>query len=378
MLDLNKKKLLLIFLGLIILYSVWLSIGLFSFKTYTGAEREKYPLEAEGAYHLHTQFSDGRKSIDDIVEIAAQEDLDFIILTDHGSPNLESYKSQGWKEGVLVLAGSELSVSRGHLVALGFDRPSQNFSPTAEHAVYEIERERGFSIIAHPYSKTIWSWGEYVGYSGIEIMNADSMLRKDLWISLPYLPALLFNSKYVLLQMLDNPKRNLWKWDELNRDHRVNSYFSTDAHLFYKPLLDLFHLHLLLQAPLSEDFSTAKDQVYEALRNGKFYNSIHAAAHGKGFRFWAEKGKEKISMGSITSTDSPVTFHIQAPFSFKTEARLIRNGEIISRSSDEAFSSTASQPGTYRVEVFLKERTPLGKNIPWIVSNPIFLKEASK
>ena len=92
----NKKKLLLIFLGLVFFYIVWLSIGLFSFKTHTGSEHEKYALEAEGVYHLHTQFSDGRKSIDDIVEIAAQEDLDFIILTDHGSPNLESYKSQGW------------------------------------------------------------------------------------------------------------------------------------------------------------------------------------------------------------------------------------------------------------------------------------------
>ena len=279
---------------------------------------------------------------------------------------------------MLVLAGSELSVSRGHLVALGFDLPSKNFSPTAEHAVYEIERERGFSIIAHPYSKTIWSWGEYVGYSGIEIMNADSMLRKDVWISLPYLPALLFNPKYVFLQMLDNPKRNLWKWDELNRDHCVYSYFSTDAHLLYKPLLDLFHLHLLLQAPLSEDFSTAQDQVYKALRNGRFYNSVHAAAQGRGFRFWGEQGGVRIPMGNVITPDSPVNLNIQALFSFDTEAHLIRNGEIISRSSEKTFSHTVSQPGTYRVEVFLRERTPLGKNIPWIVSNPIFLKEASK
>ena len=373
----KKKKILIILLAFFLLYILWLSFNLLFFKTYRGDELKEYPLEAEGVYHIHSIHSDGKKNVEEIAKLASQASLDFIILTDHGSPNRESYASQGWKEGVLVLAGTEISVSRGHLVALGFNLPARKFSLETEHAVYEIEGVGGFSIIAHPYSKTQWSWGEFVGYSGIEIMNADSMLRKDILVSLPYLPALLLKPKYFLLKIVDSPDRNLRKWDELNILHPIYGYLSVDAHLLYRPLFDSFHLHLLLQCPLSEDFDQASQQIFEALKEGRFYNSIHAAAHGQGFRFWGEKGAEIINMGSEAILDSPVTIHVQDPFPFATEKHLIHNGKDIFSSSEENVSYTASQPGVYRVEVYLKERSPLRKNIPWIISNPIFLREVN-
>jgi len=374
---LKKKKFLFIILTVFFLYTLWLGVSLLTFKTYKNPGIKDYPLEIEGVYHIHTQFSDGTKDVDEIAKLASQAFLDFIILTDHGSPNRESYASQGWKEGVLVLAGTEISVSRGHLVALGFNLPSRKFSLETEHSVYEINGAGGFSIIAHPYSKTRWSWGEFVNYSGIEIMNADSMLRKDIFVSLLSLPALLLKPKYFLLKIVDSPDRNLRKWDELNIIRPIYAYFSVDAHLLYRPLFDSFHLHLLLQRPLSEDFNQASQQTFEALRKGRFYNSIHAAAHGQGFRFWGEKGAKIINMGSEAILDSPISIHMQAPFPFSKEIHLIHNGKNIYSSTQNNASYRAEQPGTYRVEVFLKERSPLRKNIPWIVSNPIFLREVN-
>ena len=371
----KKKKILLFLLALFLLYTVWLSFNVLRFKTYKDPAVKASPLEVEGAYHMHTTFSDGTKSLDEIVKLASLASLDFIILTDHGSPNRESYSSQGWKEGVLVLAGSELSVSRGHLVALDFELPSSNFSPYAEQAVHEIAKSGGFSIIAHPYSKTMWSWGEFVGYSGIEIINADTMLRKDLFLSLPFLPALLIKSEYALLKILDSPHRNLRKWDEMSKLYPVYGYFSLDSHRLYRPLFGYLRLHVLLEIPLSEDFKTASKQVYEALRKGRFYNSIHAAAHAHGFRFWGEKEQEVMPMGSTILSNSPVTLHIKAPFPFAREIHLIHNGKSLFSSTEEKTSYKASQPGTYRVEVYLRARSPLGKKIPWIISNPIFLRE---
>jgi len=375
---LKKKKILLILLALFLLYTLWLSFNLLRFKTYKDPAVKASPLEVEGVYHMHTTFSDGTKSLDEIAKLTSLASLDFIILTDHGSPNIESYSSQGWKEGVLVLAGSELSVSRGHLVALGFKLPSRRFSQNAEQAVYEIAKAGGFSIIAHPYSKTIWSWGEFVGYSGIEIINGDTMLRKDLFISLPHLPALWIKPDYALLKILDSPHRNLRKWDEMSKLYPVYGYFSLDAHRLYRPLLGYIRLHVLLEIPLSEDFETASKQVFEALRRGRFYNSIHAAAHAHGFRFWGEKEEKIMAMGSTVLLDSPVILHTKAPFPFAREIHLIHNGKSIFQSTEENSSYKATHPGTYRVEVYLKERSPMGKNIPWIVSNPIFLREDKK
>lgn len=375
---LKKRKILFILGAIFLLYVFWLSFNILTFKSYKSAKLKESPQEIEGVYHLHTIHSDGRKTPVEIAKLASQASLDFIILTDHGRPNRDSYASQGWEEGVLVLAGSELSVSRGHLVALGFELPSGYFPQKTEDSAYMIEGTGGFSIIAHPYSKTQWSWGEYINYSGIEIINANSMLRTDVLLSLPYLPTFLLKPKYFLLKILDIPYRNLRKWDELNTQHTVYGYFSVDAHLLYRPLLDTFHLHLLLQRPLSENFNQASQQAFEALRKGRFYNCVHAAAHGQGFRFWGEKGTETIPMGSTTSLDSPLTLHIQAPFSFAAEIHLIHNGKSIYNSTEENVSYEVSEPGTYRVEVYLKERSPLRKNIPWIISNPIFLREDKK
>ena len=370
-----KKRIFFIILALILLYSLWLSFNILRFKTYESPASEASPLEMQGVYHIHTNFSDGRKSPDEIARLASKAGLNFIILVDHGSPNRESYASQGWRHGVLVLAGSELSASRGHLVGLDFKLPSHNFSQDTEDAVYEIIAAGGFSVIAHPYSKVQWSWGEYAGYAGIEIMDADTMLRKDFLLSLPHLPALFLKPGYALLKVIDSPQRTLRKWDELNKNYTVYGYFSADAHLLYRPLLDFLRLHLLLDTPLSSDFEEARRQVFEALRSGRFYNSIHAAAQAEGFRFWAERGKEVIPMGGTALFESGLTFHVRAPFPFATDIHLIHDGKSIFHSNEETASFEVKQLGVYRVEVYLKEKSPLEKEIPWIISNPIFLRE---
>jgi len=233
----------------------------------------------------------------------------------------------------------------------------------------------GFSVIAHPYSKVQWSWGENIGYSGIEIVNANFMLKEDLLFSVPYLPALLIKPSYTLLKILDSPQRGLRKWDEFSKMYSIYGYFSADAHLLYRPLLNFLRLHIILDAPISSDFDTARRQVFEALRSGRFYNSIHAAARAEGFRFWAERGKEVIPMGGTALFESGLTFHVQAPFPFAKDIHLIQDGKSIFHSTEENISFEVKQPGVYRVEVYLKERSPLEKEIPWIVSNPIFLRE---
>ena len=373
----KKKKILLLLLGLIVVYSIWLGIGIVRFRTYAGPEIETALPEIQGAYHIHTVHSDGRKTPEKIAELAGLASLDFIILIDHGAPNLESLETAGWKNGILVLAGSELSVSRGHLVALGFKPPSTPFSQNAEKAAYEIKALDGFSIIAHPYSKVSWSWGEPIGYNGLEIINANTMLKYNLFRMIPLLPSLLVKPEYTLLKMLKRPDKNLKKWDELNNSHPTFGFFSVDAHLLYKSLVPLLQLHILLKNPLSDEFEQARHQVLSALRQGRFYNAVDSAARADGFRFWAQKGQKRVLMGEKAVLDSRVTLHIQAAFPFATEIHLIHNGRIILKSSENTIVHQPKETGFYRVEAYLKERTPLHRDIPWILSNPIFFMEKS-
>jgi hypothetical protein len=341
------------------------------------AGRKGFPNEALGVYHVHTTFSDGRKSLDKVAAAASRRRLDFLILTDHGNPNRASLAAQGWRENLLVLAGSELSVSRGHLVALGFTPPERDFARNAEEAALEVAAAGGFTVVAHPFSKTRWSWGGSAAYDGIEIVTADSMVKKNLLRALPYLPALIFSPRIFLLKALDRPTQSLKKWDQLGAGRVVYGYISTDAHLAYGALFSYFGLHALLESPLSRDFDQARRQVFDALRRGSFYCAVDAARPAGGLSFWAESGGSRFPMGSTVYQDSAarVEFRAEAPFAFPVQTRLLRDGKVV-RSVDGAGVSFASEgPGVYRLEVYLRDGSLLAPDFPWIISNPIFIRE---
>jgi hypothetical protein len=375
----RKKRLLTALLLLVALYAVWLAAQIFRLRKQAGqAPRRGEPAtEIQGVYHVHTTLSDGRRTADEIAAVAGRLSLHFLILTDHGRPNRASLGTQGWKENVLVLAGSELSVSRGHLVALDFAVPDHSFSQNAEQAAQEVAAAGGFSVIAHPFSKTRWSWGRPGDYSALEIIDNDSMVKKNFLKAVPYLPALLLEPRLFLLKTLERPGRSLGKWDELSRLQPFYGYFSADAHLFYSAVLDCFRLHVLLEKPLSKDFGEARSQVLGALRQGRFYCAVHAARPAGGFLFWAETGGTRLPMGSSLpfTASSPFRLRAEAPFPFAFEMRLLRDGEIVFRSAEKELSYPVEKPGAYRIEIGLEGWSPLPKDFPWVISNPIFVRE---
>ena len=375
-------------LGLLAFYALWLTFSIAGYKKWEAgspADDSSPPFrEIRGVYHIHTKFSDGLANLSKVAGVAKSLGLDFIVVSDHGSPNRQSLASEGWTAGVLCLTGSELSTSRGHLVALGFTPPQQRFPQNADLAARAVTGRGGFSIIAHPFNKTHWSWGEWAGYSGLEIIDADTMIKKNAIPTLPYLPSLFLRPGLYLLKILDPPARTTRKWDELNESHQVAGYFSADAHFLYRAAFSLFRLHVLLEKPLSAEFGTAKGQVFDALRTGSFYNSIEAAACASGFRFWAEKDGTTYPMGSVFSSrdigpaataGAPLTLKVNARYPFAIELRFIYNGKMIFSTKNQESSLIPLQPGAYRVEVFLREKTPLRPDIPWIVSNPIFIRK---
>lgn len=404
-----KKKILRALLVAMAVYALWLGVSVLSFKRYAGPEtasvsprearepafsperRHSSLHEIEGVYHIHTEFSDGLKKTEEVIPIAASSGLDFIIITDHGNPNRESMAAEGRHHGILVLCGSELSTSRGHLVGLGFAPSPQPFSQNADFASREIARLGGFSVIAHPFSKTSWTWGEPAEYSGIELIDLDTAIKRNFFSRILYLPSLVLRPTYVLLKMLDPPTQALRKWDELNASSAsaLFGYFSADAHFFYRAAFSIFRLHVLLERPPAQEFQTARNEVFEALRRGRFYSAVEAAAEAAGFRFWAERegtgetfpmgsalSLESRSDGTASSPDRPsVILKARAPFSFAAEMKLIYNGRTILSSRNGEIALIPPLPGTYRVEVFLLEKSPLRRDIPWIVSNPIFLRK---
>jgi PHP domain len=396
-------------LAVLAIYVAWLAYSELSFQRYenpggaAAAAASPSPgggvtRELQGVYHIHTTFSDGHATVDEIAARAAREHLDFIILTDHGNPNAASLRAAGPRRGVLVLAGSELNVNRGHLVALGFRPPPGDgkLPSKAEDAVAAVRALGGFTVIAHPYSKVRWSWGDWgesSDYSGIEIVNADTMFKDNYRRVLAYAPLLLIGSRLPLVKMLEQPASNIKRWDQRGASAAISGYFSADAHLYYRGIFALLRLHVLLEGPVGgggKDPGAEEALIWDALRRGHFYNAVEAVADARGFRFEAETAAGKgagsgpgsardYRMGDTIAVAGgalrAVRFEARAPFPFRKEVRLLRDGRVIASSPEDILRAPSEGPGVYRVEVYLKERSALGADIPWIVSNPIYLRK---
>ena len=82
-------------------------------------------------------------------------------------------------------------------------------------------------------------------------------------------------------------------------------------------------------------------------------------------------------MGSEVSRNASLQMQLRtkAAFPFAVETHLIRDGEVVLRSEGPDISFSCQTPGVYRVEIHLRGGAPLARDFPWIVSNPIYVRE---
>ena len=138
-----------------------------------------------GAYHIHSDRSDGSGSIDEMAAAAARAGLDFIIVTDHGDgtrvPDAPRYR-----HGVLVIDAVELNTTGGHLVALGLPVAPYPLAGTAADVLEDVQRLGGVGIAAHPDSpRPSLRWVAWeVEVDGLEWINADSGWRDESGLAL--------------------------------------------------------------------------------------------------------------------------------------------------------------------------------------------------
>jgi hypothetical protein len=102
--------------------------------------------ELRGAWHVHTTRSDGRGTLDEVVDAARDAGLQFVVVTDH---DRIAPAEQGWRDGVLVVEGMEASTRFGHLVTLGVNRPLDEDEAACD-PLATIEALGGATVLAHP------------------------------------------------------------------------------------------------------------------------------------------------------------------------------------------------------------------------------------
>jgi hypothetical protein len=111
--------------------------------------------------------------------------------------------------------------------------------------------------------------------------------------------------------------------------------------------------------------------VLDALRQGHAFIGYDLPAPTRGFRFSAHGMEQTALMGDEIGSKNGVTFQIKLPL--RCECNLLKDGKIVKTwRKSEAFTYTATEPGVYRVEVYIQY---LGKRRGWIFSNPIYVRK---
>jgi len=348
----------------------------------------------KGVYHMHSVFSDGKGTINEITTAAASLNLDFAILTDHGEPNIKSSTSTAYLNNVLLIGGSEFSLHSGHLAAMGYKLPDYIFPPEPQEAINEVIHDRGVCFISHPFDDRIpWTDWDIKGFTGLEVLSSYSCARRISFLKLIAFPLqYMLNSNYALVSTLKYPGENVKKWDLLNSNSgdqsgRYYGIYALDAHAklpvtekfqlnfpSYQAMFEILTLYVKVDKELEKDPYQAAGTIISSLRKGNFFNVIEAIAPANGFEAWfIDNSGQRFEMGSV-SESSEGKLIILLPFRFKTDIIIKRSGKAYEQTMnnrEKKLEIKVKGPGFYIIEVYVNKNK--FNKLPWIMANPFFI-----
>ena len=357
-----------------------------------------------GVFHVHS-FLGGHSTgtLEEIARAAKAERLDFVVMTEHPSPHLDTAAAtlRGTHDGVLFLGGSELVASDGGrlFVVPGF-APAGAQNPLLRELVAHANAESRLSVVGYPEEARDRALS---GFDGLEVYNLYTNAKRINYVTMFFdglwsywgRPELLFARFY------ERPDENLRRWDEYNDSGagRAYAFAGNDAHanvgfafqdragqkIFdfkldpYERSFSLLRTHVIPFRGEHEDESFDEQNLLGALRTGRFFLAFDVFGDSTGFRFTAAaaRGSEiwRAEMGGEIRLppESEVRLSVTLPVPARTV--FFRDGQAIHEVRDSRRAYLAvEQKGVYRVEVYLDQLGSLLEGKPWIISNPIFVR----
>jgi hypothetical protein len=384
--------------------------------------REGPFLEYRANFHVHSLLShDSRGTIEEIVSAAKLAGTSILMFTEHPSDKYDYVKDghRGIKDGVLLIPGAE---TNGFLIFPTRSLRGQENGSPQEFA--DLVRGRGGMIfLSHLEERMDW---EIRGLTGTEIYNTHAdfkdetnlqkAMRNPLWI----IQAAELFRKYPqesFSALQDYPADYLKKWDFLCQKAPHTGVAANDAHqnvglvirlaeggkvrgedalgknrfeldlkvlpifqplikdkkvgdIIFQARLDPYEIslrHVGTHLLMTEQTDHA---VWDALEAGRAFVAFDWLGDSSGFDFAAYAQKNRYEMGSRVALSEGLKIRAQAPLPGKW--RLLRNGQIVVEQSGRRIEVAVSEPGNYRVEVWLKVA---GEDMIWILSNPIYVSK---
>ena len=348
------------------------------------------------AVHLHSNYSDGTATIPELMKAARDAERDVVLLTDHDTLGARDDGHEGWHGSVLLGVGLEVTPRAGHFLAFGIEKKIKHKGMPEAGIPVAVAKAGGFGFAAHPFSKGArilerygfavkrglphgWTDLNGEGIAGIELWSLTTDASEE-WRG----PVDAFRYMRNPEGQLDGPRpADIAAWDRICQTRRFVAIGGLDAHQhgirwrgrFWSPMPNARYFRMLstyvslTEAPQGGDAGQADlALVYDALREGRCYLSVDTFAPGRGFRFWGESDAGPVVMGEEAPAGDWI---LRASLPSRAEVTLFRNGSPVAQASGAALEHKATEPGSYRVEA---KRHWRGRERPWIISNPIYLR----
>ncbi|MDG4858873.1 CehA/McbA family metallohydrolase [Streptomyces sp. T-3] len=329
--------------------------------------KPKYPPErAEGRgkawyrgdCHLHSWFSDGRRTPAEIGALARAAGLDFINSSEHNTHAAHAHWADVAGDDLLVLLGEEVTTRNGHVVALGTDPGTfvdwryRARDHRFGHYARAIRRAGGLVVPAHPHATCIgcnWKFG-FGEADAVEVWNG------------PYTP---------------DDEVSLADWDSTlqasARDRWIPAMGNSDAHR------DPDRIGGPQTVVLADDLT--REAILAGLRAGRSYVAESSAVE-LSFSATGGKGRHAGIGGRLAvSPEDEVTIRLEvkgAPgcsIRFVTDQGVLFTGPALPESGGGSaeWRTTAAYASYVRAEVRHAPVIPLLPGPLAAFTNPVFL-----
>jgi len=396
------KKILLIFLAIILLAQIPFVYNRYKFGQLHDKINQLQTQKTEianptfndykGVIHVHTAIGGhSTGAFDELIDGAAKSNLDFVVLTEHTAAlyDTSALTLQGKIGDTLFVNGQEVETAtdRFLLVTGSADAGKANQISTADF-LQTIHAQNKLAFITYPEKHKTWD----ADYDGIEVFSLHTNAKRmnPFFVSLDAAWSYYSYPELVLAKYFRRPDANLKQYDEVTRNKKSTLFAGTDAHSNigfhllgddagnkiinikiddYATIFRTMRNHVLIE----KDKPLTTENLLEALRKGRCFVGLDILSDTRGFTFTAENGSESKLMGDEISLTDNLNLKINAP----QTARFVifKNGEKVHEETGATqITFQAKDKGTYRTEVYLDSLGEPFDQMPWIISNPIYVK----
>ena len=347
----------------------------------------------KGVIHVHTAIGGhSTGSFNELVGAARENNLAFVVMTEHTSGlfDTSALTLRGAHQNVLFVGGNEVNAKNDErfLVLDGFAAADALKQTDTPEFLQKVRNENKLAFITYPENFASWN----ADFDGVEVF---SLYTNGKQMSIPFFlfDALWSFRAYPELTIADyfkRPDANLKRFDELTANRKATLFAGSDAHsnlgahLFgddaggklinlkfdrYATIFRLVRTHVLIK----KDEPLTQETLLAALKNGRAFIGFDVLGDASGFAFTAENGAETKTMGDEIGASENLILKAAAP----QAARFVifRNGEKVSEATGNAeIVFPVKETGTYRAEVYLDRLGAPFDRMPWIISNPIYVK----